>query len=81
MYTCICDWVTLLCNRKLTDHCKPAMMEKIKIIIKKEKKKIKYGNISCTYLHSVWSSGLRGYPEEDSGGEGWFLPLRGSEFS
>ena len=32
----MCDWVTLLYSRKLTEHCKPAMMEKIKIIQKKE---------------------------------------------
>ena len=36
MYTCMCDWVTLLCSRKLTEHCKSALMEKIKIIIKKK---------------------------------------------
>ena len=35
MYICMCDWVTLLHSRKLTEHCKPAMMEKIKIIKKK----------------------------------------------
>ena len=33
--TCMCYWVTLLCSRKLTEHCKSAIMEKIKIIIKK----------------------------------------------
>ena len=38
MYTCMCDWVTLLCSRKLTEHFKPAIMEKIKIIILKKKK-------------------------------------------
>ena len=37
MYTCICDWVILLYSRKLTEHCKPAIMEEIKIIIKKKK--------------------------------------------
>ena len=26
--TCICDWVTLLCSRKLIEHCKSAIMEK-----------------------------------------------------
>ena len=26
----MCDWVTLLYSRKLTEHCKPAMMEKNK---------------------------------------------------
>ena len=31
MYICVCDWVTLLYSRKLTD-CKPTIMEKIKII-------------------------------------------------
>ena len=30
----MCDWVTLLYSRKLAEeHCKPAMMEKIKIIL------------------------------------------------
>ena len=36
----MCDWVTLLCSRALTEHCKPAVMEKIKVIIKKIKNKI-----------------------------------------
>ena len=31
----MCDWVTLLYGRKLTEYCKQAIMEKIKIIIKK----------------------------------------------
>ena len=34
MYTCMCDWVTLLYSRKLIEHYKPAIMEEIKIIIK-----------------------------------------------
>ena len=37
MYVCICDQVTLLCGRKLTIHCKQAITEKIKIIIKFKK--------------------------------------------
>ena len=39
-YTCMCDWVTLLYSGKLTEDCKLAIMEKIKIIVtlKKEKK-------------------------------------------
>ena len=32
----MCNWVTLLCSRKLTEHCKPAIIEKIKIIIYKK---------------------------------------------
>ena len=35
----MCDWVTLLYSRKLTEHGKPAIREKIKIIIKKKFKK------------------------------------------
>ena len=31
----MCDWVTLLYSRKLTEHCKSTIMEKIKIIKKK----------------------------------------------
>ena len=38
MYTCMCDWVTSLCSRKLTELCKSAIMEKIKITIKKQTK-------------------------------------------
>ena len=34
---CMCDWVTSLYSRKLTEHCKPPIMEKIKIIIKEKK--------------------------------------------
>ena len=37
IYICMCDWVTLLYRRKLTEHCKPAIMEKIQIIKKKKK--------------------------------------------
>ena len=33
----MCDWVTLPCSRKLTQHGKPAIVEKMKIIIKKKK--------------------------------------------
>ena len=31
-YMCMCDWVTLLYSRKLTEHCNPTIIEKIKII-------------------------------------------------
>ena len=31
-YVYVCDWVTLLYSRKWTEHCKPALPEKIKII-------------------------------------------------
>ena len=34
----MCDWVTLLYSRKLTEHCEPTIKEKIKIIIKKRHK-------------------------------------------
>ena len=37
MHTCVCDWVTLLYRRKLTEHCKSVIIEKIKIIIKLKK--------------------------------------------
>ena len=40
MYTCMCDWVTLLYSRKLTEHCKPAIMEKIEIIINIKKERM-----------------------------------------
>ena len=28
MYTYLCIWVTMLYSRKLTEHCKPAIMKK-----------------------------------------------------
>ena len=31
MDICMCDWVSLLYSRKLTEYCKPAVVEKIKI--------------------------------------------------
>ena len=34
----MCDWVIMLYNRKLTEHCKPAIIKKIKRIIKNLKK-------------------------------------------
>ena len=37
---CVCDWVTLLYSRKLTEHCKPTVMEKIKIIFKNGEKMV-----------------------------------------
>ena len=48
MYTCMCNWVTMLYSRKMTEHCKPAIMEKIKIIIKGSQKKEKGGKIART---------------------------------
>ena len=32
---CVCDWVTLLYSRQLTEQCKPTIIENIKIIFKK----------------------------------------------
>ena len=32
MSICMCDWVTLLYSRKLTEHYKPTIMKKIKKI-------------------------------------------------
>ena len=37
----MCNWVTLMYSRKLTDHCKPAIMEKIIINIEKKEKNLK----------------------------------------
>ena len=28
IYTCLCNWVSVLYSRKLTEHCKPAIMKK-----------------------------------------------------
>ena len=48
MYMCMCDWVTLLYSRKLTEHCKPATKEKIKIN-KISKKRLKTINQTKRY--------------------------------
>ena len=34
IYIHMCGWVTLLYSRKLTEYCKPTLMEKMKIIKK-----------------------------------------------
>ena len=39
MYTCMCNRVTLLYSRKLTEHCKLPIMENIKIVIEIKKKR------------------------------------------
>ena len=42
MYTCVCKWVTMLYSRKLTEHCKLAIMGKNKNHYKtKQKNKMK----------------------------------------
>ena len=47
MYICMCDWVTLLYSRKWTEHCKPAIMKRIKII----KKNFLRGNLNLHSFH------------------------------
>ena len=46
MYTHMCNWVTMLYSRKLTEHCKSAIMEKNKNHYtkcwKKKKKEIEH---------------------------------------
>ena len=49
MYICMCDWVTLLYSRKLTDHCKPVIMEKIKII----KKSLSHLKTPSKLMHKI----------------------------
>ena len=49
----MCDWVTLLYSRKLTEPCKPTIMEKIKIIKKKRKSKRLMG-LCVLCSHKLW---------------------------
>ena len=65
MYVCVCvcvcerererererDWIAFLYSRKLTEHCKPTIMEKIKIVNKKENE-----NIFLFYRESPFSN-------------------------
>ena len=57
-YMCMCDWVTLLYSRKLTEHCKLAIMEKIKIIIKKKNQSSHHGTaeMNLTRNHEIAGS-------------------------
>jgi len=55
MYTCMCEWVILLCSRKLREHCKSAIMEKIKIIIKIKYLDVFYSSlIAFAYCDNLW---------------------------
>ena len=60
----MCNWVTLLYSRKPTEHCKPAIMEKIKIITKFKKILIKKRKIiyMCIYIYTY--GGLGHYTEQ-----------------
>ena len=51
MYAYMCEQVTLLYSRQLREPCKPAIMEKIKIIIKKTILLTDH-NLNTTFLHS-----------------------------
>ena len=59
MYTCTCDWVTLLCNRKLTEHCKSAIMEKISYFLKRQNKKPYLVSMRMQVQSLAFLSGLR----------------------
>ena len=49
----MCEWVTLLYSRKLTEHCKPAIMEKNKNhYMKKKRAKFKYGQMVEEEIHT-----------------------------
>ena len=52
IYVHVCEWVTLLYSRKLTEHCKPRIMEKIKIHLKRYyiKTKINQDDLTIKYV-------------------------------
>ena len=51
MYTCMCSWVTIMYRRKLTEPCKPAIMEKVKnhYIKKNSIDSNSWKNLECLY--------------------------------
>ena len=53
----MCDWVILLYSRKLTEHCKPAIVEKIKVICKKRN----YGSGEMPFFPSESKKVLASY--------------------
>ena len=64
------NWVTMLYSRKLTEHCKPAIMEKIKIIIYKfwwydmieyYLEKCPHTCLSYTQLDIIYTNSLSGF--------------------
>ena len=55
MYTCMCNWVTMLYSRKLTEHCKPATMEKKNCYIIK-KCMMKRQDLECYFVISCFLS-------------------------
>ena len=44
----MCNWVTMQYSRKMTEHCKPALMKKIKIGIHKKRKSTIKPAIFCS---------------------------------
>ena len=52
MYTCMCNWVTMLYSRKLTEHCKLVIMEKNKNHYIKSLKKRKRRNLIEYYRNT-----------------------------
>ena len=46
----MCDWVTLLYSKKLTEYCKPAIMDKVKIVLKQRKENEKANKPRRKYL-------------------------------
>ena len=36
MCACMCDWVSLLYRSQMAEHCKPTIIEKIKIVFLKK---------------------------------------------
>ena len=61
IYMCVyvCYWVILLYSRKLTEHCKPIIMEKIKII---KKLKIKNSILFIQLLLGISGELVQGSP-------------------
>ena len=51
----MCDWVTLLNSRKLTEHCKPVIMEKMKIT----KKNCKIGVPIVVQWKQIWLGSMK----------------------
>ena len=51
----MCNWVTMLYSRKLTEHCKPAIMEKYKnhYIIKKKFIQFLKVTFNLQLLHNI----------------------------
>ena len=61
MYTCMCNWVTMLYSRKLTEHCKLAIIKKNSSYTKLKKRKVNNMARNYTDIQEAMEKAYPGY--------------------